>query len=197
MIFQISDLNALGRAPQTGDVLAIDTGTDTAKIDYNALATAIINKLGGDPVIIAHGGTGATTADGACENIGAVKTADVVNDLTSTSTTAPLSAAKGKELQDNKLNKRLIKINFGDNISDLATAIQTCVFSIGDSNFAGITFYVGATNASPFIHGSNYSGTLFVNASYYYEGVFVNNTGKVVVISRSGEAATVSMSALN
>lgn len=45
MIFQISDLNALGRAPQTGDVFAIDTGTDTAKIDYNALATAIINKI--------------------------------------------------------------------------------------------------------------------------------------------------------
>ena len=42
MIFQISDLNALGRAPQTGDVFAIDTGTDTAKIDYNALATAIL-----------------------------------------------------------------------------------------------------------------------------------------------------------
>jgi hypothetical protein len=55
---QIHELNALSRAPQTGDVLAIDTGTDTAKIDYNALATAIINKLGGDPVTIPHGGTG-------------------------------------------------------------------------------------------------------------------------------------------
>lgn len=39
---QIHELNALSRAPQTGDVLAIDTGTDTAKIDYNALATAIL-----------------------------------------------------------------------------------------------------------------------------------------------------------
>ena len=66
---QIHELNALSRAPQTGDVLAIDTGTDTAKIDYNALATAIINKLGGDPVTIAHGGTGAATADGARTNL--------------------------------------------------------------------------------------------------------------------------------
>ena len=66
---QIHELNALSRAPQTGDVLAIDTGTDTAKIDYNALATAIINKLGGDPVTIPHGGTGAATADGARTNL--------------------------------------------------------------------------------------------------------------------------------
>ena len=45
MGIQIHELNALSRAPQTGDVLAIDTGTDTAKIDYNALSTAIINKI--------------------------------------------------------------------------------------------------------------------------------------------------------
>lgn len=74
MGIQIHELNALSRAPQTGDVLAIDTGTDTAKIDYNALATAIINKLGGDPVTIPHGGTGATTAAGARANL------DVAND---------------------------------------------------------------------------------------------------------------------
>ena len=96
MIFQISDLNALGRAPQTGDVFAIDTGTDTAKIDYNALATAIINKLGGDPVTIAHGGTNATTADGACENIGAVKKS---GDTMSGWLTAPVFQSKGVAYQ--------------------------------------------------------------------------------------------------
>ena len=56
---QIHELNALGRSPANGDQLVIDTGDFTAKIDYAALATAIINKIG-DPVTIAHGGTGAT-----------------------------------------------------------------------------------------------------------------------------------------
>lgn len=67
---QIHELEALGRAPATGDKLVIDTGTVTAKLDYDALATAIINKLGGDPVTIAHGGTGATSAAAARNALG-------------------------------------------------------------------------------------------------------------------------------
>lgn len=66
---QIHELEALGRAPATGDKLVIDTGELTAKIDYDALATAIISNLGGDPVAIAHGGTGATSAGDARTNL--------------------------------------------------------------------------------------------------------------------------------
>lgn len=67
---QIHELEALGRAPATGDKLVIDTGEVTAKLDYDALATAIINKLGGDPVTIAHGGTGATSVAAARNALG-------------------------------------------------------------------------------------------------------------------------------
>lgn len=42
---QIHELNALGRNPTTGDSLAIDTGSDTAKIDYSTLKLQI-NTLG-------------------------------------------------------------------------------------------------------------------------------------------------------
>ncbi len=57
---QIHDLSALPGTITTGNVFAVDTGDATYKIDYDALATAIISKLGGDPVTIAHGGTGTT-----------------------------------------------------------------------------------------------------------------------------------------
>lgn len=56
--------------PTTGDELAIERGTKVYKIDYDALATAIINELGGNPVTIPHGGTGAATALGARGNLG-------------------------------------------------------------------------------------------------------------------------------
>lgn len=59
----------------------------------------------GDPVTIAHGGTGATTAAAALAALGGLSPSDVVNNLTSTSTTAPLSAAQGKALQDGKVAK--------------------------------------------------------------------------------------------
>lgn len=42
---QIHELNALGRSPASGDQLVIDTGELTAKLDYDALANAIVNAL--------------------------------------------------------------------------------------------------------------------------------------------------------
>ena len=100
---QIHELAALGRTPTTGDSLAIDTGSATVKIDYAALATAILDKIGAgsDGVVdIAHGGTGATTAAAALAALGGVAVTDIVNNLTSTATDKPLSAAMGKALHD-------------------------------------------------------------------------------------------------
>jgi len=57
----IDSLQALPSTVTTGDELPVERGTTTYKIDYDALATAIIGKLGGDPVTVAHGGTGVTT----------------------------------------------------------------------------------------------------------------------------------------
>lgn len=67
---RIKDLEALAGNPATGQKFAIDTADGTFQIDYNALATAIIGKLGGDPVTIAHGGTGATSAAAARNALG-------------------------------------------------------------------------------------------------------------------------------
>ena len=72
---RIEELNALGRAPAAGDVLAIDTEGGTAKIDYDALAGAILSKWGANGMVdVSHGGTGATTAEGARLNLGVTDT---------------------------------------------------------------------------------------------------------------------------
>lgn len=42
---RINQLPTLGGSPTTGENIAIDTSTGTYKIDYNALATAILGKL--------------------------------------------------------------------------------------------------------------------------------------------------------
>lgn len=65
----IDDFPTLSSSPTTGDELPIERGTTTYKIDYDALASAIISKLGGDPVTTSHGGTGAATAKAARENL--------------------------------------------------------------------------------------------------------------------------------
>lgn len=42
---KVNELNALSRAPKSGDSFLIDTGSDTAKIDYVALADAIMSRM--------------------------------------------------------------------------------------------------------------------------------------------------------
>ena len=70
---QIHELNQLSRDPQSGDTLVLDTGEQTVKIDYDALADAIIAKFA--PLAVNKGGTGATDAAGARSNLGAVNKA--------------------------------------------------------------------------------------------------------------------------
>lgn len=61
----IDNLPTIPSTVTTGDELAVERGTTTYKIDYNALAEAILNRLGAgtDGIVdITHGGTGDTTA---------------------------------------------------------------------------------------------------------------------------------------
>lgn len=55
-------------SPQSGDEIPIERGTATYKIDYDALATAIINRLG-DPVGISHGGSGLSASPSLLVNL--------------------------------------------------------------------------------------------------------------------------------
>lgn len=93
--------------PQTGnftgtDVLAIEINGVTYKLDGATLATAIASI--GSLVTGVKGNNESTYRTGNVNitpaNIGALAPADVVNNLNSTSTTAPLSAAQGKALAD-------------------------------------------------------------------------------------------------
>ena len=74
----IDGLPVLPTSPATGDELPIERGTDTYKVDYNALATAIISKLGGDPVAVAHGGSGLTASPSLLVNLESTSAADVM-----------------------------------------------------------------------------------------------------------------------
>lgn len=86
---QIHELNQLSRDPQSGDTLVLDTGEQTVKIDYDALADAIIAKFA--PLAVDKGGTGATNAAGARTNLGAVNRAGdtMTGNLTVTEPIAP------------------------------------------------------------------------------------------------------------
>lgn len=66
---QIHQYPAIPNAPADADVLAIEVNGITYKVSKAVLADAIIAKLGGDPVTIAHGGTGSSTAANARTNL--------------------------------------------------------------------------------------------------------------------------------
>lgn len=74
------------------------------------IAAALENLVNlGDPVTIAHGGTGANTAAAALTALGGVATTDIVDNLTSTARDKPLSANMGRVLSE----KRQLTITAG------------------------------------------------------------------------------------
>jgi len=76
-VYQIGDLSTIPQAPADADVLAIEAGGVTYKVSKSVLASAILAQLGGDPVTVAHGGTGAATAEGARTNLGVPSTSEM------------------------------------------------------------------------------------------------------------------------
>ena len=69
----IDNLASLPSTITTGDELPVERGTTTYKIDYNALAAAILARLGAgsDNIVdVPNGGTGAATAEAARTNLG-------------------------------------------------------------------------------------------------------------------------------
>ena len=68
----IDQLPTLPTEPTTGDEIPIERGTTVYKVDYDDLATTAVEDVLGDPVTIAHGGTGATTVAAAQEALGLV-----------------------------------------------------------------------------------------------------------------------------
>lgn len=76
LVKDFSSLTALSGTPATGDLVPIKSGNDTYKIDYNALASAILGQISSNGVVnVANGGTGSGTATGALSGlIGALDT---------------------------------------------------------------------------------------------------------------------------
>ena len=79
----IDNLASLPSTITTGDELPVERGTTTYKIDYNALAAAILARLGAgsDNIVdVANGGTGANTRLGAQHELMAYGATASVND---------------------------------------------------------------------------------------------------------------------
>ena len=76
LVKDFSSLTALSGTPATGDLVPIKSGNNTYKIDYNALASAILGQISSNGVVnVANGGTGSNSATGALSGlIGALDT---------------------------------------------------------------------------------------------------------------------------
>ena len=81
------------------------TGTDVPVNTYTLYGQNLRDKLRTDVVTISQQQLTAAQKAQVCDNIGALDAADVVNSLTSTSTTAPLSAAQGRALNNVKADR--------------------------------------------------------------------------------------------
>ena len=90
----------------------------------------------GDPVTIAHGGTGASTAAAAIAARGGVAVTDIVDDLISTATDKPLSAAQGKVLNDTITQARGInKTLSATSVTDFLGQILDDVLTMGIGSY--------------------------------------------------------------
>lgn len=76
LVKDFSSLTALSGTPATGDLVPIKSGNETYKINYNALASAILGQISSNGVVnVANGGTGSNSATGALSGlIGALDT---------------------------------------------------------------------------------------------------------------------------
>lgn len=133
-----------------------------AEADYRLMTEATGQRIAaaleslvnlGDPVTIAHGGTGASTASAALAALGGVAVTDIVDNLTSTLTTAPLSAAQGKALND---------------ILSITPKIKTTTIT-GTTNASGNLLYSDFTGTR--VIGAESTGSIvlyFLSGDYYY-----------------------------
>ena len=174
----------------SGNMFAIDTNNGTFKIDYDVLAAAIINKLGGDPVTIAHGGTGSSSASGARTNLSVYSktetdsaiqqsTADEAKsyDITGTtwadvySTLSKLSAGRSA----------VVSINGGT--ASLMTGGKTSFASTGVAKFVnptnGVYEFMVMSNTSQYIYTwritgmTSASSTPTISTVYRFSGTAV------------------------
>lgn len=160
LIKDFSSLTALSGTPTTGDLVPIKSGNDTYKIDYNALASAILGQISSNGIVnVANGGTGSGTATGALSGlIGALDTssgfslADTIpvniNGTAYTITGRTLSNAIGGGGTEQSALTNYVK-NCGT-ISSLPATIQ-------DENITADMVLLAYSLGTPSAMGSNWS----------------------------------------
>lgn len=92
---KITDFNAIPQAPADDDVMAIEVGGVTYKVSKSVLASAILAQIGGDPVTVAHGGTGLTASPSMQTNLASTSAANVMQASPRPGVTGTLPVANG------------------------------------------------------------------------------------------------------
>ena len=191
---RINDQTTLPNAPASGDVFAVESGGTTYKIDYNALATAIIGKLGGDPATVAHGGTGATSAGNARKNLG-IKFAiyNSVSDLGLTAGSATILSAF------NAMSDNSILITAGSDFvaSEMPDSVQAALVEIrrlGAARTRVLYYGKGESNADYVMYegSTTYNGNQANAPTGVWRRVVVNSSPTEVWKSGAVSTNTVS-----
>lgn len=94
-VVPIDQLPDLPHTPTIGDLMIVDDGNGPYKIDYNALATAILAKLGGDPVTVQHGGSGLTASPSLLVNLESTTAVNIMQASPRPGITGELPVANG------------------------------------------------------------------------------------------------------
>ena len=130
---------------------------------------------------IDQGGTGATTAEAALENLGAVGKADIVDNLLSTSTDAPLSANQGYVLNEKVSKKHRISKK---------TVSFTASLAAGETKSITVNAAPDDTTLTPLGIGgvvTNMSEVLVV-------GFYLNSSNKAIIILYNRGSTTLNVS---
>jgi hypothetical protein len=152
MGIQIHELTALNRAPQTGDVLAVDTGTTTNKVDYGALRGAVLTdavRTDDDQNL-----TDAQKAQ-AIENIGAATQADVtaiedeIGNTTLPTTAQTVTGAIAEHETDiSNINSAIGTVPSGSNLQGEVDGIKSDLSKINDIEIGGFSKAFRDANAT-------------------------------------------------
>jgi hypothetical protein len=179
---QIHELPA--GSPASGLQFAGDTGTQTQKIDYDALADAILNKLTTKTFNIK---SESQTIIAALNALGDASKQDVANDLVTTAAGLVLDARQGKALDDKIAS---LNSSIAEKIMFVGLAVPTFTAKAGDTT---VTVECKRTGYKAFCIGFYYynSNTSWyvVNKSYSEVGTatfgFVNKGSADISVSNA------------
>lgn len=187
MGIQIHELTALNRAPQTGDVLAVDTGTTTNKVDYSALRGAVLTdavRTDDDQNL-----TDAQKAQ-AIENIGAATQADVtaiedeIGNTTLPTTAQTITGAIAEHETDiSNINSAIGTVPSGSNLQGEVDDLKSALTPIINKTAENLEYIRGSLKTPAVGQTADHERTA---AEAYVSVIAPVSAGDVIIVSAKG-----------